>query len=295
MKPYNKYTYISLALVLAFLMPLSGCGKQSEDNRVVASIGKINITVADFIERVKNLPLKYQEFVKKRKQEFLEELVNDNLLYQEAIRKGLNNDREVQRVIEEAKKKILIAKLLKDQVDDSIKITDEDVKQYYDEHHEKYMTPEIMRVSHILVPTKEEAEKILAEINQGSGFEDVARAKSVDPTAQRGGDVGYFPKGQLMPEFEAGCDNLKVGDISGVVKTKLGYHIIKLTDRRKPELRPIEQVKENIKAELRTVKRQSIFNELIEKLRKETPVKIDEKALSEAIESSVNTDKKGAK
>ena len=284
MKNIKISCYVAVFCVAALVLVSAGCGKGSGRDRIIASIGSMKITISDIVERIKNLPVKYQEFVKKRKEEFLDELINDTLLYQEALRKGLHKNREVQNILDEAKKKILIARLLKDEVDDTIEINEEDIELYYDGNKEKYMRPEIMRVSHILVPTKEEADRIASELAKGAVFEDLARAKSVDPTAQRGGDVGYFPKGQLMPEFEAACENLEIGGVSGPVKTTLGYHIIKLTDRRAPEERPLEQVRDSIKSELRTAERQKKFNDLVGKLRKNTPIKVNKEALSKAIE-----------
>ncbi|MFH1552817.1 MAG: peptidylprolyl isomerase [Candidatus Omnitrophota bacterium] len=271
--------FTSVALLGVFLA-VSGCGRAADSRTVLVLIGDTKITVSDFNERVAKLPAKYRDIVKKREEEYLQELINDTLLYQEAVRKSLHKDKDVQGVIEEARKKILIARLLKDEVDDAITITQEDVEEFYASNKNRYMTPEIMRVSHILVPSREEAEDILAELAKGTSFEDLARAKSVDPTAQRGGDIGYFPKGQLMPEFENGCAQLEIDETSGVVKTKLGYHIIKLTDRRQPALRPVGQVSDDIESRLRTINRQKIFNELIGRLREETTVKINEEALS---------------
>ncbi len=260
-------------------LALSGCGKPSGKSVVVATVGNMKMTVSDFYERISHLPERYQEIVKRRKGEYLQEWINDTLLYQEALRKNVHKGKDVQKVIEEARKKILIARLLKDEVDDAIDITEDDIREFYRKNRARYITPEIMRVSHILVPSREESENILEELAGGARFEDLARARSVDPTAQRGGDIGYFPKGQLMPEFEAGCARLDVGGISGVVKTKLGYHVIMLTDRRQPKPRPIKDVDEDIRSRLRTVKRQKIFNELLRRLREETDVEVNEEAL----------------
>jgi peptidyl-prolyl cis-trans isomerase C len=287
MKEKRKLRFIVASVLLsASLIIISGCGRPSGKGTVLASIGKSKITVAGFNERISNLPLRYQGIVKRRKKEFLQELINDTLLYQEAIRKGLHKDRDVLNVIEEARKKILIARLLKDEVDDVIEVSDEDVLMYYNGNKSEYMTPEIMRVSHILVQSREDAEEILKRLDAGEKFEDLAKAKSVDPTAQRGGDIGYFPRGQLMPEFENACASLEVGQTSGIVKTKLGYHVIKLTDKREPQQRPVEQVKEKIRSKLRTIERQRTFNELLERLREETEIKMNDKALSELEEQS---------
>ncbi|MFH1837779.1 MAG: peptidylprolyl isomerase [Candidatus Omnitrophota bacterium] len=270
---------ICVAMALTSLS-IAGCGKGKDGNTILASIGGTVIRLTDFEERLSNLPLRYQEIVRKKKGEYLEELVNDTLLYQEALKEGLHKDKEVRGVIEEARKKILVARLLKERVDDAIVISDEETEKYYEENSGEYMTPEIMRVSHILLPTRKEAEEILLDLSSGEGFEEIAKAKSVDPTAQRGGDIGYFPKGQLIPEFENACAGLEINEISGIVKTTLGYHIIKLTDRRPPELRPIVNVTEDIRTKLRTKKRRVLFNGLLDSLRKKTEIIINERALS---------------
>jgi parvulin-like peptidyl-prolyl isomerase len=84
-----------------------------------------------------------------------------------------------------------------------------------------------MRALHILVATKDEADAVLKELNSGKDFSELAKAKSVGPNAKNGGDLGYFSKGDFQREFENTIQNLKVGEISKVVETKLGYHIFK--------------------------------------------------------------------
>ncbi len=273
------YRLIIIILCAAFI--LSGCGSGSNGKDVVARVGDTKITRADLDDRVSRLPERYQEIARTRKEEFLQEVINDSLLYQEALRTGTQKDPEVVKIVNEARKKIIIAKYLKDNVDGAVVINEEDIEDYYEQNKDKYKTAEIMRVSHILLPTREEAEVILEQLNSGADFEAVARTKSVDPTAQKGGDVGYFPKGQLMPEFERACAALDVGEISGVVKTKLGYHIIKMTDRRQPQPRPLEQVSDNIQSSLRTEQKQKMFNELLRKLRKDTEIEINTEVLEE--------------
>ena len=277
----SKSTLIFAVSAIILTVLITGCGRTPKEGPVIASIGNHNITAGGFNERVSNLPERYQRIVKRRKKEFLEDLINDTLLYQEAIRKELHKDEDVLKVIEEARKKILIARLLKDEIDDKIDVTHDDIIIFYNENKSKYMTPEIMRVSHILVQSQETAEDIKKQLDEGASFADLARAKSVDPTAQRGGDIGYFPKGQLMPEFENACADLDINEVSGIVETKLGYHIIKLTDRRQPQLKPIERVQDDIKSRLRTIKRQRAFNEMLSRLHEETDIKIDEEALSD--------------
>lgn len=285
----TAYRIISTTILAAVLAAgFSGCGPKDPGRRVMASVGNTNITVDDFNERVSNLPPRYQRIAKARKGQFLQEIITDLLLYNAALEKGVDRDREVQKMIEEAKKKILIARLLKDEVNEAVEVSDEEVEEFYLGNPARYMTPEIIRASHILLLNKEDAEAAMRELDNGTPFEDVARAKSVDPTAQNGGDIGYFPRGQLMPAFENACYMLEVGQVSDIVRTKLGYHIIKLTDRREPVLRPLEQVSDSIRSGLVARKRREAFKELLSELKESTEVVINEENFSPGIEKSKN-------
>ena len=109
--------------------------------------------------------------------------------------------------------------------------------------------------------------------------EELARQHSIDSTAPRGGDLGFFQKGQFVPEFEEAVFALKKGEISLPVKTAFGYHIIRLNDRAEPRLRELKSVKNLVEERLMNEKRSSTFKSLIEKLRGNVKVDIDEKAL----------------
>ena len=278
-----KEHIIKVFVLLLILGVFCGCSSDNNEDKVIAKIGDYTITVKDLNERISNLPEKYREVVRSRKEEYLKDLIKDTLLFQEAVRKDIDRDKEVQNLIEEAKKKIIVARLLQDEVDNNVVITDEDIELFYTANKDKYMTPEVMRVSHILVLSKDDAYDILEEINSGVNFEDLARAKSVDPTAQRAGDIGYFPKGQLLPEFEEACALLNIGEISGIVQTTLGYHIIKLTDRKPPQVRLLSTVKEDVKARLRVLEKKRLFNKLLEDIEERTTIEINEEILNKQI------------
>lgn len=268
-------------LCVLFFALSAGCGGHTGGGPVVATIGDTEIKVSDFKERIRNLPERYSDIAMEKKGQFLEELINDTLLYQEALRNNIDEDEQIREMLREARKKILITGLLKKKVSDKVEITEEDITEFYAQNKEKYMTPEVLKVSHILVPSREEAESIYTRLMRGEDFEQTARSRSVDPTAQRGGDIGYFPRGQLMPEFEAGFAGLEVGEISEPVKTKLGYHIIKLTDRREPQVMPLDKVRDDVRKRLFALKRREMFEQMLEKLRKDTDIKINENILED--------------
>jgi len=132
----------------------------------------------------------------------------------------------------------------------TITITDDDIKKAYDENKDYYKTPEQVKASHILVDKQEDAEAILKELKGGADFATLAKEKSKDGSASQGGDLGYFGHGDMVAEFDEAAFKLNVGELSDVVQTKFGYHIIKVTDK-KPATEPtLEEKKDEIRQEL---------------------------------------------
>lgn len=264
---------VSLGAVLA-----AGCAKKTgPDDKVLAEVSNKFITLKDFKYRISRLPAYYQNIVEKNKKRFLDETIAEMLFYEEAVRKGLDRDREVVEVISEAKKKILIAKLIKNEVEDKVKIEDDEIKEFYEAHKDDFKTQELWRASHILLPTEEGAKGALADLSRGaSSFEELAKERSMDATASRGGDVGYFRKGQLVPDFEKACLELKVGETGDIIHTQFGWHIIKLTDKKEPAIEPYEKAKRAIEGELKKRKRSELFDKLVLNLKEKYRVKIED-------------------
>ena len=269
-----KYIIITILVLM-----LSGCAGPS-DKDVLARIDRKNtITLAGFNERISKLPKRYQDVINKNKKEFLDEIIIDTLLYNEAVRKKLDRDDDVKKVIREAEKKILIARLLNEEVEEKIIVNEKDISAYYDANKEKFATPEALRASHILVKTEEEAGDILVELSNNRNFEALARGRSVDPSSKIGGDIGYFTRHQLVPEIEEICFNMQVGEISGIVKTKFGYHIIKLTERKPPRVKELAEVRDGIEQTLKRLKKKVLFNEFVTALKEKAQITINNNLL----------------
>lgn len=269
-----KYIIITILVLM-----LSGCAGPS-DKDVLARIDRKNtITLAGFNERISKLPKRYQDVINKNKKEFLDEVIIDTLLYNEAVRKKLDRDDDVKKVIREAEKKILIARLLNEEVEEKIIVNEKDISAYYNANKEKFATPEALRASHILVKTEEEAGDVLVELSNNRNFEDLARGRSVDPTSKIGGDIGYFTRHQLVPEIEEICFNMQVGEISGIVKTKFGYHIIKLTERKPPRVKELAEVRDGIEQTLKRLKKKVLFNEFVTALKEKAQITINNNLL----------------
>ena len=125
--------------------------------------------------------------------------------------------------------------------------TDAAMKKVYEEAVSKAGTDQEVRARHILVPTEDEAKAVLAEIKKGTDFAELAKQKSKDPgAAAEGGDLGYFSKDQMVPEFAEVAFKLNKGEVSDPVKTQFGWHIIKVEDKRNKPVPTFDQVKDQI-------------------------------------------------
>ncbi|MDD4202800.1 MAG: peptidylprolyl isomerase [Candidatus Omnitrophica bacterium] len=263
-----------IGFVLIFnILSLSGCGEKGE---YVAKVGKDVFTEQTLEGRISKLPQQYQEIIHSNKEKFLNDVISDSLLYQEAMRQGIDKQPDIKELFEQAKKKILIAKLLQETVDSTNVVDEDQMRAFYDANLDTFKTPEIVRASHIMVKTEPEARKTLGELKQGASFTDLARERSIDPSGKRGGDLGFFKKGQIEPDFEKACFSLNTGELSGVVKTKYGYHIILLTDRTLPSVEKFADVKERIKEHLLAQKRKASFEQLVMALKTKFKVIVNE-------------------
>jgi len=278
----NK-TYLALALTV-LAVSFVGCAKGT-DREVLVRIDRNHaITLRDFNERIAKLPERYQELIKKNKRQFLDEVIIDTILYKEAIRQRLDSDEEVKEVVEEAKKKILIARLLQNDLEGEDMVSDTEIDDYYTANKEKFAMPEVLRASHILVRTESGAKDVLDELSDGANFEELARTRSIDPSAKIDGDIGFFTKGQLVPEIEDACFEMKPGEISGVVKTKFGYHIIKLTERREPRVKELAEVRDAIKQTILRLKKRMLFQQYVAKLKEKSTISVNDKLLKKISE-----------
>jgi parvulin-like peptidyl-prolyl isomerase len=179
---------------------------------------------------------------------------------------------------------VLAEKVRKVEVDDKVRVTDAVVLEYYEKNKSRYMKPEEYRASSILVKvnpaaTTEErvklrarADALLIKIKDGADFGQVAYDNSDDMSRIKGGDMGYFHTGRTVPEFEAAVKKLKVGEVSGIVESMYGFHIIKLTDKKEPRQLPYDEVKDKIRAQLVEKEKKRLFDAWMGDLRSKATI-----------------------
>jgi peptidyl-prolyl cis-trans isomerase C len=266
---------------------LFSCTQKAADKTAqgpfVAKVGSSSITQADFEREMKSLPDYAQQLFEGEagKEKFLDEIIKKEILYQEALKKGIDKDPDFSRKLEEFKKLTLASALLEKEIMSKNKVTEQEVKDYYNKHKADFTTTSQIKASHILVKTEAEANKILARLKKGEKFEEIAKKESLDTaSAKNGGDIGFFARGQLVPEFEKAAAGLKVGELSSPVKTAYGYHIIKVTDKKTGPVVEFDRVKDVIFQKLTGERQKEAFDNYIAELRKNYKVEIDKDVLA---------------
>lgn len=286
----TKQSVIKAVVVVGAIVALFGCtGKKEGDAKkenapsspVLAEVGSGSITVDAYKKELENLPpyLKPMTETAEGKKEMLETMIIRELILQQAAKDGIENTPAVKEKLDELKKRLVVETYLKKKVEEQSKVSDEDLKKFYDENKAKFKTGDQVKASHILVKSEKEAKDVLAQLKAGGNFEELAKKLSTDGAASKGGDLGWFSKGSMIPEFEKVAFAMKENETSGIVKTKFGFHIIKLTGKRPAGERSFDDVKEQIKASMLPGKQQEVFQKLKEDLKKNGKYSIKEDVL----------------
>jgi peptidyl-prolyl cis-trans isomerase C len=204
---------------------------------------------------------------------------------EEEYKKALKNaDLSVPQMKKDITKGMTIEKFIVGKYIDKTTIPEKEIKAYYESHLNLFKQPEQVRASHILIkvepkatePEKEDALKKIRDVQKkqikGDDFAKLAKEYSQGPSNAKGGDLGYFKRGQMVPAFEEVAFKLKPGKVSDIVKTRFGYHLIKVVDKKPDSTVPYAELKDRLGQYLKQEKVQKQVRQLVEKLRKEAKV-----------------------
>lgn len=198
------------------------------------------------------------------RQNVLRGIVSERLIYQEASKEGFEKSPEVQKRLESLKKQLIMQAYMEAKA--KALVSEEQMKKAYAEKIATMKDEEEVRARHILVASEDEAKKLSKDLKKGGDFEKVAKEKSQDKgSGTQGGDLGYFTKDKMVPEFAEAAFKLKVGDISEPVKSSFGWHIIKVEDRRKVKVPGFEEMRDEIQAEISAKAVQDYVETLLKK------------------------------
>jgi peptidyl-prolyl cis-trans isomerase C len=279
----NNTLSLVVAFIFLFLFAVSCEKVKPLKEKELARINDRVITVAEFDQEMEQLPpaLKALVVTDKGRREFLQKLIERELLLQEGVKKGFGKDEEILRKVEQFKEGLIIEALTEKFCAGKDEVSDKEVEAYYKGNKSKFSLGERVRVRHIMVKTRSEAQEIKDRLNRGEDFIALAKQYSIWPTKQQGGDLGYITRGMVDKSFEDAAFALKRrGEISGIVKTKLGFHIIRLEGRQGPHQLTLAEVREEIRKFLRDKKRQEILAAHLKGLREGAQISINEQLLA---------------
>ncbi|OKP82640.1 peptidylprolyl isomerase [Paenibacillus sp. P32E] len=261
----------SLVLAAALIVVLIVQPFQKDDSKVaVASVNGTDISKAEL----------YDKLVEAGGAATLQNLITTTLVDQEAKKanitvtdaditaeiedlktqfggeEGLKNAlQQSSMTLDDLKKQMPLQVKIRKLVEPKVTVTDDEISKYYNENKASFNQEEQVRASHILVKTKEEADAIVKQLKDGADFATLAKEKSADTGSKdKGGDLNFFKKGDMVAEFADAAFKLKVGETSGAVKTQYGYHVIKVTDRKEAHEYTLAEKKEEITKTLKAKK-----------------------------------------
>lgn len=232
----------------------------------VVTVNGKNITEAEVQEvlmqgtqgRFEQLPAEKQSELSQR---VIDGLISQELIYADAKKEGVLKSTEYKQELAKVMERVevqLASKVWEKRQFDKVKVNEKEVKAYYGAHPEEFSEKEKVRASHILVKTESEAKDVIKELSSLTGaalntkFAEVAKSKSTGPSAPKGGDLGFFAEGQMVPSFNEAAFAMKKGEMTKTpVKSQFGYHVILVTDKQEAKDLAFDEVKGFIEQKLK--------------------------------------------
>jgi peptidyl-prolyl cis-trans isomerase C len=285
----NKLIYF--IIVLFFFSWFLGCEKKGEKGlggKELVRINNVSISLEEFRQMSEKQPLegKMRLLNEKGLRDFLDNyVITREVLYQEGKQKGLDKNKEIMAKVEDFKRAMVIEALLEEVLKGKGEVSESEIQKYYKENADRFTEPREIKIRHIVVNSEPVLKEVLTKLARGESFEKLASTYNVDKSREDGGDLGYIRRGQLAPSFaqfeEAAFSLRKKGEISELVKTPFGYHLIQLEERRGTALRPFDQVKEKINFFLQEKKRQDAYLAYVKETKSRAKIIVNEKLWAE--------------
>ncbi|UAB88739.1 peptidylprolyl isomerase [Ruegeria sp. SCSIO 43209] len=255
----------SLALAAVMALPLAA-QDAPDANTVVARVNGDEITLGHVIATASALPAQYQQLEDEVLYDFiLEQLVQQHLLSLEQEELNTLNALRLENETRSLRAVQTVEALT------AASVTDEAIQAAYDTQFAEFQGEDEFNASHILVESEDEAKAVKAQLEEGADFAELAKEKSTGPSGPNGGALGWFGKGQMVPEFEGAVLGLEKGQVSDPVQTQFGWHVVTLNDKRKTEAPELAVVRDELAQTIRQEAIQAKIDELTEQAQIERP------------------------
>jgi peptidyl-prolyl cis-trans isomerase C len=290
MKQRQKKVLIVLVIVavIVALIPLVSFSEDNEKDKVLAVVGNKKIMQSGLSAKIEMMPQQFRARYasKESREKLLDQLIKYTLLSQEARSLGIDKKEDVVKRVDEIVNNIIIQELTRQEVSSKINITDTKLEEYYNANIEKFTVQEKIKVVLIFIEAKDgsaekkkKAEMVLGRLKKGEKIEDLVRQFSDDlRTNKRGGTTGYFARGRRVSSygqaFEDKVFSMKQGETSGVVKSKDGFYIINVVDKKAEKKQTLDEVRPRIERTLKQSMQKEVYDEYLESLKKKYSVKI---------------------
>ena len=246
----------SLALAAMMALPVAAESQPSADT-VVARVNGDEITLGHVIATAASLPPQYQQL----DDEVLYQFIVEQLIQQQLLSQEQEDLTRLNALMLENEERSLKAVQTVNHFTDA-QVTDEAIQAAYDAQFAEFQGEDEFNASHILVATEDEAKEIKAQLDDGADFAELAKEKSTGPSGPNGGALGWFGKGQMVPEFEQAVVELEKGQVSDPVQTQFGWHVVILNDKRKSEAPELAEVRDELAQSVRQEAIQAKIDEL---------------------------------
>jgi peptidyl-prolyl cis-trans isomerase C len=264
------------AITAAALLTGISHSQDAKGDKILAKVGNQTITEADLNKMANAVPerLRYIYLTPEGKQQTLDYIVNVYVLAAQAQTEGLDKDPQFAHIMAFTTKDLLARLYLQKMAKDVPEPTDKEVQQYYETNKDQYAAPESIHLRHILVKTDKEADDVLKRLKKGEKFADIAAQASTCPSKVSGGDLDWLPRGRLVKELEDVAFGMEKGQLSAPVKTRFGFHILLLEDKRPASTSSLDEVKEYIVEQLRFANQQEQYQKLADSLKQKMNVQV---------------------
>lgn len=303
----HRCTAIACILAVLLFAPLAACKETREKSPVLLRVDGRTVTLYQFRQEfAKTLPPD-QKLTGEEKGElqrsYLVQLIDRELALAEALRQGLSvppaevdtallehrrdyPDGAFEEMLRERgisfeewrqdlEKGLLMEKAVQQAVRAAVTIEEGEIRDYFNRHRDDFDRPAQVRARQIVVGSEEEGERILSQLRQGESFEGMARRFSLSPDSEEGGDLGFFARGEMPPEFEKVVFAIPEGQISDLVKSEYGYHLFRVEEKREAMRQTLDQVREEIRTLLRAEKEELNYQEWLRGLRSKAVIEVD--------------------
>jgi len=275
MKKMNKRNIIYSVLLFFIIIIVvfnTACNIGSAGDEVVARVDNSVLTNEELNRRIIWKGLREEQ-----KRKYVENWINRELLYKEALQQDLEKTPDLKLELEQVKKEFLINRLVDKIFAEKIKITDQEIESYYNKNQNLFRIPEDERwVLHLITDNRTKARDAMQEINAGKDFKEVAGQYTDGIFKNKNGDLGYIKRQDIIDEVSRVAFNLDKDEVSGIIRSDYGYHIIKVIDiREEGDVKELNQVRNEIIQRLRISKEKALYYDLLAELQNKYEVYIN--------------------